>query len=159
MIALAFVLCVSGEVRAANHQPTWWGVSAGQINVLRERQFSNNLYGVELRFADITRWHLIPAVGHQWGDAGFNYLYVDVRHPWSLSKHWELNISTGIGLYEESRYLDLGHTIEFRSGLELLYQLNQRQKLGIGMHHYSNSRLAERNPGTESATLIFLQQF
>lgn len=146
-------------VLASNHQPSWLGLSAGQINVLRDRQFRNNLYGVELRFAAITSWQLVPSVGFQWGDAGFNYLYSDLRYPVELSDHWRLNISSGVGLYEESRLLDLGHTVEFRSGLELLYLLNNKQQVGVSMHHYSNSRLSERNPGTESAMLIFLQQF
>ncbi|MFC3195859.1 acyloxyacyl hydrolase [Marinicella sediminis] len=155
------MVLLSGSLQAlaTDHPPTWWGISAGQINVFRDNQLKNNLYGIELRFSPMFSLELIPSVGFQWGDAGFNYLYSDLKYPVKLNEQWYLTIGSGIGLYEESRFLDLGHTIEFRSGLELLYEFNKQQQLGLGVHHYSNSRLSSQNPGTESVTLIFLQHF
>jgi len=114
---------------------------------------------MEVRFPPLTRWQLTPSAGFQWTNAGFNYLYTDMKYLLTESPHWKLNIYSGIGLYEESNLIDLGHTIEFRSGIELGYALDSRRMIALNISHYSNSRLAKVNPGTEAMTLIYLQQF
>ncbi|MBT5194166.1 MAG: acyloxyacyl hydrolase, partial [Rhodospirillaceae bacterium] len=51
--------------------------------------------------------------------------------------------------------LDLGHTVEFRSQLELAYRFDNRSRLGLAISHYSNASLGDKNPGTETATLYY----
>ena len=155
------LLNFSSYIGAKNtaEESIWWGVSAGQINIFRETELKNNLYGLELRFKSVTKWNLVPSVGYKWGDSGFNYLYSDLRYPFEIGENWLLNINSGIGVYDESNVFDLGHEIEFRSGFEIIYKLDERQRLGFSANHYSNSRLADRNPGTESVSLIYLHMF
>ncbi|MBT5810587.1 MAG: acyloxyacyl hydrolase, partial [Rhodospirillaceae bacterium] len=50
---------------------------------------------------------------------------------------------------------DLGNTVEFRSGVELAYRLDDRARLGVAFHHISNASLSDNNPGTETLTLTF----
>jgi len=156
-ITLFFSLLTSEGHATLN--PQWWGFSVGQINVIRDDKFKNNLYGIETRFPPITRWHLIPSIGYKWSDKGFQYIYTDLRYPFYLAAKWTFSINSGVGFYDHGEYIDLGHTIEFRSGIEFNYAISNKQKIGLTLNHYSNSRLAKRNPGTESIALLYLHRF
>ncbi|MCX7553590.1 acyloxyacyl hydrolase [Marinicella sp. S1101] len=143
----------------ASFKPTWWGASAGQINVFRENQFKNNFYGLEVRFTPITQWSLTPSLGYQWSDSGISYFYSGLSYDIDLSDRWTFDVHSGVGLYDDGQFLNLGHTVQFRSGIEFDYQLTPKQKLGIVINHFSNSRLSAVNPGTESVSLIYLNKF
>ncbi len=136
-----------------------WGISAGQINVFSGSELKNMLYGIETRFNPVTEWNLVPTLGYNWGDGGLRYLYHDLKYPIELNSKWRLYIGSGIGFYENSPLLDLGHKVEFRSGVEIDYVIDAKQMIGITANHYSNSRLSDRNPGTESIALIYLRRY
>lgn len=51
--------------------------------------------------------------------------------------------------------LDLGHTVEFRSQLEVAYRLDNRSRIGLAVSHYSNASLGDKNPGTETLSLYY----
>ncbi len=50
---------------------------------------------------------------------------------------------------------DLGHALEFRSGLEIAYRFDDRSRLGLAVHHLSNASISSNNPGTELLTLYY----
>jgi hypothetical protein len=50
---------------------------------------------------------------------------------------------------------DLGHPLEFRSGLEIAYRFDDRSRLGLAVHHLSNASISDDNPGTELLTLYY----
>ena len=54
------------------------------------------------------------------------------------------------GLYERGDGKDLGHAIEFRSGLDLAYRRKNGARIGAEFHHLSNASLDENNPGAET---------
>ncbi|HET8727235.1 MAG TPA: acyloxyacyl hydrolase, partial [Alphaproteobacteria bacterium] len=56
---------------------------------------------------------------------------------------------TGVGLYAEGDGKDLGHTVQFRNGLELGYRLGSGVQIGVSGFHMSNGGLGDENPGTE----------
>ena len=53
------------------------------------------------------------------------------------------------GLYSLKTGVDLGGPIEFRSGIDVAYQLENGMRLGLGWDHRSNLEIYERNPGVE----------
>jgi lipid A 3-O-deacylase len=54
-----------------------------------------------------------------------------------------------------NKKLDLGHSIEFRSQMELSYRFDNRSRLGAAISHYSNASIGSTNPGTETGTIYF----
>ncbi len=117
------------------------------------------MYGLEYRHRKFSQWGLVPAIGYIKSNAGAEYLYGDMKYTFALNEHWGILVSTGMGFFKDSKLLDLGHTIEFKSGIELFYQFNNRHRLGLSFNHYSNSRLSKRNPGTESLTFGYTVPF
>lgn len=51
---------------------------------------------------------------------------------------------------------DLGHDVEFRSGIELGYRLPSGVRLGVAGHHRSNANLGDRNPGEDAVRLYLV---
>lgn len=59
------------------------------------------------------------------------------------------------GLYEEGDGKNLGHTLEFRSQVELGYQFENRSRLSLAFSHISNGSLSNDNPGVELLNLYY----
>ena len=57
--------------------------------------------------------------------------------------------SFGLARFEESVELRLGQALEFRSGLELAYEMRSGWRVGLALYHLSNAGLARENPGSE----------
>ena len=51
--------------------------------------------------------------------------------------------------------LDLDFPLQFRSQLEVAYRLDNRERIGLALSHYSNASLGDDNPGTESIMLYY----
>lgn len=57
--------------------------------------------------------------------------------------------SVSLGLYEGGTGMDLGHAIQFRSGIVLERRVSNRLLLSALLYHMSNAGLGRRNPGME----------
>ena len=49
----------------------------------------------------------------------------------------------------------LGNSIEFRTTLEISYQLKNNNRIGLSFGHISNSNLGANNPGVEILSLSY----
>jgi len=59
----------------------------------------------------------------------------------------------GAGVFDDSADIELGNTLEFRSGIELAYQFRNKVRMGVALFHLSNGGIGGDNPGTEA--LVF----
>lgn len=60
----------------------------------------------------------------------------------------ELHAMTG--LYFQGNGVDLGGVLEFRSGIEVGYELKSGWRMGLSLDHRSNAELGRINPGLET---------
>lgn len=86
--------------------------------------------------------------GSVWGGIG---VLVDITFFDSIV----LTGSFAPGLYEDGGGKDLGHTIEFRSQVELGYQFENQSRLAVSFSHLSNADIGHDNPGTEVLNLYY----
>ena len=63
------------------------------------------------------------------------------------------------GLYHEGDGKDLGHVLEFKSEVQVSFDLSQSSKLGFSYNHVSNASLGDKNPGANSYMFNFLKNF
>lgn len=110
------------------------------------------------RFRWLPGWlpEVSPIGGVMATSRGSLYTYGGFSTYVELSSRWGLTPSLAAGLYARQDGKDLGGELEFRSSLELGYQLSERSRLGLAVHHLSNSRLYRRNPGSESLVLAYV---
>lgn len=123
-------------------------LSAGRIGIDRSLDEPQH-YGAEFRFQSRAWRTLVPAIGVGFARNGAKFVYLELKKDFLLGRRWYLTPSFGFGAFEASRVLDLGQTLEFRSGLEAGYRLPNHYRVGIAIYHLSNGGLADENPGTE----------
>jgi len=57
--------------------------------------------------------------------------------------------SLGAGIYDDGSGKQLGNDLQFRTSLELSYELKNKNRIGISLSHISNANLGNKNPGVE----------
>ena len=91
------------------------------------------------------------------GDAA-TYLYTGVQAEYNLGK---INLTPSFtpGLYGQGDGKDLGHIVEFKSELQLSFDLFKDSELGFSYNHISNASIGEKNPGANSYMFNFMKKF
>ena len=70
-----------------------------------------------------------------------------------------LNLSSSAGIYSNGDGKDLGNDLQFKSEVNIFYNISKESRFGIGSHHISNAGLATVNPGTNNYYLIYNRNF
>jgi len=70
-----------------------------------------------------------------------------------------LNLSSSAGLYQNGSGKDLGNNLQFKSELNIFFEINKSSKIGFGSHHISNAGISSVNPGTNNYYLIYKRGF
>lgn len=113
------------------------------------------LGGIEYRFADQFNG-LRPVVGFMATTDEATYLYGGA--------YWDLPLNTApfvvtpgfqAGAYSHGNGKDLGYGLEFRSTIEVAYEFDGGNRLGLGFSHLSNASLGSDNPGTETVQVVY----
>jgi lipid A 3-O-deacylase len=110
-------------------------------------------FGIAYRFHSYGKWRVVPAVGVVLNNDAAYFIYSELRREFWPGGRWLLSPSFGVGLYDKGRVFDLGHTVEFRSGIELGYRVANSWRVGLAFFHLSNGGIGDRNPGTEALVL------
>jgi predicted heme/steroid binding protein len=112
--------------------------------------------GIEYRFAPSPNFYnLIPAVGASVTSDGAYWAYAGIRYDWSLSTNWLVTPHFALAAYENGAGVDLGYGLEFRTGLDIAYQLTDKSRLSLGYYHMSNADLGDDNPGADSIIVSY----
>ncbi len=114
-------------------------------------------FRVEYAFSDRDRvwWVFKPVLGLAATAEGGAYLYAGNRADIRIGRRLVATPHFAFGLHAAGGGKDLGHAVEFRTGLDLAWRFDDASRLGVTLHHISNAGLSERNPGEESAMLFW----
>ena len=154
LLAFALLLPTTATASAQN-SGTGLAVSLGLFDIFDDHKALE--IGLEYRFRTFQLWGLDfePVVGGSTTGDGNIWGYAGLRHDLRLSNRWVATPQFAVGLYEDGEGRDLGGPVEFRSGLEISYQLRRGGRVGLLFYHLSNARLFELNPGSESLVLTW----
>jgi len=72
---------------------------------------------------------------------------------------WKLTPSFGFGYYDDGDGKKLGNKLEFRTTLEVSYELDNLDRIGISFGHISNANFGNKNPGVEIISLSYQKPF
>ena len=75
------------------------------------------------------------------------------------SDYITISPSFALGYYDEGDGKDLGHEIEFKTQIQLLFEISSNSELGFSYNHISNASLGDKNPGANSYMFNFLKKF
>ncbi len=63
--------------------------------------------------------------------------------------------SFGAGIYDDGSGKKLGNDLQFRTSLEVSYELKNNNRIGISFSHISNANLGDKNPGVEILSISY----
>ena len=86
------------------------------------------------------------------------YIYTGVQAEYKIGS-FIINPSFAPGYYGEGNGKDLGYPLEFKTEVQLAFDLSDNTHLGMSYNHISNASLGDKNPGANSYMFNFLKQF
>ena len=137
------------QIAAADDATGYLSFGVGHVAVLDDNVTDPEVYKLEYRFKPRTKWQLAPTIGVARSGNDASFVFAVAERDFQLSNHWILTPSFGVGIFEDGRDVRLGNELEFRSGLNLSYQFDNKVRLGLALFHLSNGGVSDQNPGTE----------
>ena len=113
---------------------------------------------IELRFADSFLF-LKPMLGLLVTSQGSIYGYGGLRLDLYLGSRFVVTPNAALGGYHRGGGLNLGATLEFKTGAEIAYRLDDHSRLGVAIDHISNAGITKQNPGSNSAVVYYSYPF
>ena len=86
------------------------------------------------------------------------YLYTGAQAEYDLGI-FRITPSFAPGYYSSGDGKDLGHSLEFKSVIQMSLDLSNSTQFGMSYNHISNASLGDKNPGANSYMINFLKQF
>ena len=99
---------------------------------------------------------LKPFFGVEYTNDSASYFLTGIYFEDNLGELFEGNKSKlfftpsfGAGIYNDGSGKKLGNDIQFRTSIEVSYELKNQNRIGISFSHISNANLGDKNPGVE----------
>jgi len=86
------------------------------------------------------------------------YLYSGVQAEYELG-FLTITPSFAPGYYNYGNGKDLGSPLEFKSEVQMSFNLGDSSQMGMSYNHISNASIGSKNPGANSYMFNFLKQF
>ena len=122
----------------------------------------SNLFGIQHINENLYRESFLgtlqPVSGAMITADNAGYIYTGFQVPYK-SGSMTFTPSFTPGLYSEGNGKDLGHVIEFKSEIQLTYELSSSSEFGFSYNHISNASLGDKNPGANSYMFNFIKKF
>ena len=137
------------------------GSQTNQSSDLRyERRFDNSL--VEIGPESENFFYLKPFVGLETTTDSAVYVLGGIYLEDNLGtlftgedSNFVFTPSFGVGIYDDGDGKKLGNDIQFRTSLEVSYELKNKNRVGLSLSHISNANLGDKNPGVEILSLSY----
>ena len=101
---------------------------------------------------------LSPMTGGFFTEKSAFYLYSGVQAEYELG-FLTITPSFAPGYYNYGNGKDLGYPLEFKSEIQMSFNLSDSSHLGMSYNHISNASIGTKNPGANSYMFNFLKQF
>ena len=146
---------------ASDETNTEFNIFAGMFDFSDDGQRAS-LLGVQHQNEELYRksflGKLSPITGAFLTKKNAFYLYTGVQAEYELG-FLTITPSFAPGYYNEGNGKDLGFPVEFKSEVQMSFNLGDSAQLGMSYNHISNASFGEKNPGANSYMFNFLKQF
>jgi lipid A 3-O-deacylase len=151
--ALACLAVTTARAQSQSPDPDLLALGIGAYNVLhQDKEFQ---FRAEYRFADRFLYVLEPVVGVLATNRDTLYGYGGFRADIVLGQHFVIMPVAAVGYWHRGDGKDLGAATEFKTGGEFAYRFSDGSRLGAAFDHISNAGIGKKNPGVESALLVY----
>jgi lipid A 3-O-deacylase len=111
-------------------------------------------FDAEYHFGDVL-WIFSPFLGQEVTTAGATYSYFGFGFDINFSPNWVFTPNGAAGYFQPGDGTKLGSWWEYRTGGEIDYKFDDGTRIGLAVHHMSNAGSTRRNPGEQSANIVY----
>ena len=160
LVFCLFFIEAKSETKISKN-PSQLNFYVGVFDFSDEKQKAG-LFGIQHQNENLQRdtflGNLSPITGGFITENSAIYVYSGVEWNFDLG---EINFTPSFapGLYEQGDGKDLGHTLEFKTEIQLSYSISKDTSFGMSYNHISNASLGDKNPGANSYEVNFLKNF
>jgi len=158
-----FVLFSTIKVSSAgeNTEQSELNVFTGMFDFSDDKQASG-VFGLQHQDDELYResflGNLSPITGGFLSEKNAFYLYSGVQAEYNIG-FLTITPSFAPGYYNSGDGKDLGSPLEFKSEVQMSFNLSDNTQIGMSYNHISNASLGNKNPGANSYMFNFLKQF
>ena len=160
-VALLFLFPIKDIFAEENTNETELNFFTGIFDFSDDNQASGIL-GLQHQNEDLYRQSffgkLSPITGGFLTEKNAFYLYTGIQAEYDLG-FLKVTPSFAPGYYNYGNGKDLGYPLEFKSEIQLSFDLSESTHLGMSYNHISNASLGSKNPGANSYMFNFLKNF
>ena len=159
LISFSFLSLANSEDKKSND--TELNFFTGMFDFSDDTQAAG-VFGLQHQNDDLFRnsflGKLSPITGGFLTENNAYYLYTGIQAEYNLGS-FSITPSFAPGYYSYGSGKDLGSPLEFKSEVQVSFDLSESTHLGVSYNHISNASLGDKNPGANSYMFNFLKQF
>ena len=159
LTSFSFLSFANSEDKKSNE--TELNFFTGMFDFSDDKQASGIL-GLQHQNENLTRESFLgtlsPITGAMITADNAAYFYTGIQAQYKIGKI-NLTPSFAPGYYNAGDGKALGYPLEFKSEIQMSYDLSNTTHLGMSYNHISNASLGDKNPGANSYMFNFLKQF
>ena len=160
-ILVFFILLFSSVSADDKNFENKWSLYTGTFDFSDEGAKST-LYGVQYinlnNHYDSFLGKLYPVTGFFLTVDNAQYIYKGFQTTYDKGS-FNITPSFTPGLYDKGNGKDLRHVIEFKTEIQISYNISKKSEIALSYNHISNANLGDNNPGANSYMLNFLKKF
>ena len=159
---LVFFILSFGSVNADDkNSENKWSLYTGTFDFSDEGAKST-LYGVQYinlnSHYDSFLGKLHPVTGFFITVDNAKYIYTGFQTTYDKGS-FNITPSFTPGLYDKGNGKDLRHVLEFKTEIQISYNINKKSEIAFSYNHISNADLGENNPGANSYMFNYIKKF
>ena len=158
-ISFSFLSFANSEDKKSNN--TELNFYTGMFDFSDDKQAAG-VFGIQHQNDDLFRksflGRLSPITGGFLTENNTFYFYTGAQAEYDLGL-FTITPSFAPGYYNYGDGKDLGSALEFKSEVQMTFNLSDSTEFGMSYNHISNASLGDKNPGANSYMLNFLKQF
>ena len=161
LVSFSFFSSANGAGEKTNDNDTELNFFTGMFDFSDDKQASGVL-GMQHQTDDLFRksflGKLSPITGGFLTEKSAFYLYTGAQAEYDLGL-FTITPSFAPGYYNYGDGKDLGYPLEFKSEVQMSFNLGDSSQMGMSYNHISNASIGSKNPGANSYMFNFLKQF
>ena len=161
MKILIKTLIISFLTVSSSNAENKWSFYTGMFDFSDDGKRAN-LFGAEyINFnasKDIFLGNVQPVTGAMITAENAKYVYTGFQIP-KKNGSFTFTPSFTPGLYDEGDGKDLGHVIEFKTEIQISFEISNQSEIGLSYNHISNASLGDKNPGANSYMFNFIKVY
>tara|TARA_Y100000590_G_scaffold352236_1_gene404741 strand:- start:341 stop:841 length:501 start_codon:yes stop_codon:yes gene_type:complete len=160
-IFIIFLLFFSSVHAEDNTSGNKWSIYTGTFDFSDEGAKST-LFGIQHINENLYRESFIgklhPVTGFFFTVDNAKYIYTGFQTTYDKGSY-KITPSFTPGLYDKGNGKDLRHVIEFKTEIQITYNITDKSELAFSYNHISNANLGDNNPGANSYMFNYIKKF